>query len=86
MVKLALFALALLGTLAPPALAQQQRIDLYDKQSRREGYVIINERQGRVDFYDARSRRLGYGTISGPRDTRFAPPAPRQTPLRYPSR
>ena len=87
MVKLALFALALLGALAPPALAQQQqRIDLYDKHSRREGYVIINERQGRVDFYDARSRRLGYGTISGPRDTRFVLPAPRQDTFGKPSR
>ena len=86
MVKLALFALALLGTVAPPALAQQQRIDLYDKHSRREGYAIVNERQGRIDFYDARSRRLGYGSISGPRETRFTPPAPRDTPLGKPSR
>ena len=87
MVKLTLLALlALLGALATPALAQQQRIDLYDKHSRREGYVIVNERQSRIDFYDARSRRLGYGTISGSRDTRFTPPAPRQTPLRPPSR
>jgi hypothetical protein len=86
MVKRTLLALALLGVLATPALAQQQRIDLYDKHSRREGYVIVNERQGRVDFYDKSSRRLGYGKISRPQATRFTPPAPRQTPLEKPSR
>lgn len=87
MVKLTFFVLAgLLGALATPALAQEQRIDLYDKHSCREGYVIVSERQGRIDFYDKSSRRLGYGTISGPRATRFTPPAPRQDPLGKPSR
>ena len=50
--------------LAPPALAQDRaRVELYDAKSRRQGYVIVDERSGRVDIYDNHSRRLGYGRV-----------------------
>jgi hypothetical protein len=50
---------ALLGSGA--AVAGAERVDLYDAQSRRTGYAIIDRQAGRVDLYDAQSRRLGYG-------------------------
>jgi hypothetical protein len=49
-----------------PARAETERVDLYDAQSRRTGYAIVDRRTGRVDLYDAQSRRLGYG-VSRPR-------------------
>jgi hypothetical protein len=57
----------LLTTATLAAAAGPQRVDLYDAASRRQGYVIVDERRGRLDIYDASSRRLGYGTIRGPR-------------------
>lgn len=62
---------ALLTTSTLAVAAGPQRVDLYDTASRRQGYVIVDERRGRIDIYDASSRRLGYGTISGPRVDRF---------------
>ena len=66
--------------------AQQQRIDVYDKYSRRQAYAVVNERQGRIDFYDTYSRRTGYATFE-PRRPSSRPPstgpaAPRVQPRR----
>ncbi len=38
------------------------RIDTFDKNSKRTGYLIIDPRTGRVDQFDANSNRLGYGS------------------------
>lgn len=40
------------------------RIDTFDKNSRRAGYLIIDPRTGRVDQFDRNSNRLGYGSIT----------------------
>lgn len=62
-------ALVLAGLLLTMGSAHQvgaqerQRVDLYDKGSRRTGHAIINEEAGRVDFYDSKSRRTGYGKV-----------------------
>jgi len=40
------------------------RIDTFDKNSNRTGYIVINPNTGRIDQYDARSNRLGYGTTT----------------------
>jgi hypothetical protein len=48
-------------------LAQAQettRIDLYDKNSNRTGYIIVNPNTGRIDQFDAHSNRLGYGQVA----------------------
>ena len=51
--------------LATPALAQDRtRVDLYDAQSRREGYAILDRESGRVDTYDKDSKRTGYGKVA----------------------
>jgi hypothetical protein len=47
--------------LAQAAVAQETRIDTFDKNGRRTGYLIIDQRTGRIDQYDSRSNRLGYG-------------------------
>lgn len=54
-------ALALL-LLAAPTLAQT-RVELYNADSSRKGYAIVDEKSGRVDFYDNGSRRTGWGVI-----------------------
>lgn len=49
---------------ATPALSQDRtRVDLYDAQSQRQGYAIVDEKTGRVDTYDKDSKRTGYGVI-----------------------
>jgi hypothetical protein len=52
----------------PPLLvltqAQEQRVDLFDKNSNRTGYAIVNPKTGRVDTYDKYSNRTGYGRLS----------------------
>jgi len=63
---IALLAIAL-GALAAvpiPAEAERRRIDLYDRQSSRAGYVIVDEREGRLDLYDRLSNRPGHGRIA----------------------
>jgi hypothetical protein len=54
--------------LATAANAQSDttRIDLYDSQSRRSGYITIDPRSGRLDQFDKNSNRLGYGTVTTP--------------------
>jgi len=57
--------LALLFFLLMPswAQAQRQRIDLFDPQGNRQGYVVIEPKTGRVDMYDKLSNRTGYGYL-----------------------
>ena len=45
-------------------LAQEIRIDTFDKKSNRTGYIIIDPRTGRLDQFDKNSNRLGYGTTT----------------------
>lgn len=58
----ATFGLALV-LLATATYAQDRRLDLFDKQGNRQGYVIIEPKTGRVDIYDKLSNRTGYGYI-----------------------
>lgn len=53
--------LILVPTLA--LAADRDRVDLFDTQSRRTGYAIIDRKSGRVDYYDVNSRRTGYGKV-----------------------
>jgi hypothetical protein len=57
-------ALVTVGSLATAAVAQNRaRVDLYDKDSRRTGYAIVDRESGRIDTYDKDSRRTGYGIV-----------------------
>ena len=50
-------------------LAQAQdsvRVDLFDRHSQRQGYLVIDRKAGRVDSFDNDSRRQGCGTITTP--------------------
>jgi hypothetical protein len=40
------------------------RIDLFDTNSNRTGYIIVDPKTRRFDTYDTRSRRTGWGTIT----------------------
>ena len=40
------------------------RIDLYDTNSKRTGYIIVDPKTRRLDTYDIRSNRTGWGTIT----------------------
>ncbi len=49
---------------ATPAVAQDRaRVDLYDAESRRQGYVIVDRERGRIDTFDKYSNRTGYGVV-----------------------
>jgi hypothetical protein len=39
------------------------RIDLFDTNSNRTGYIIVDPKNGRFDTYDTKSNRTGWGTI-----------------------
>ena len=54
---------ALVVLVLAPATQAQTRVDLFDKQSNRTGFVTVDERTGRIDTYDVRSNRTGYGQI-----------------------
>jgi len=41
-----------------------ERIDLYDTDARRTGYIIVDPKTRRLDTYDTRSHRTGWGTIA----------------------
>ncbi len=41
-----------------------ERIDLYDANSRRTGYIIVDPKTQRLDTYDTRSHRTAWGTIA----------------------
>ncbi len=47
-----------------PGEAEPRRIDLYDRESNRVGYVVVDDRAGRLDLYDRFSNRRGYGRIA----------------------
>ena len=40
------------------------RIDLFDTNSNRTGYVILDPKTKRFDTYDTKSHRTGWGTIT----------------------
>jgi hypothetical protein len=40
------------------------RIDLFDTNSNRTGYIIIDPKTKRFDTYDTKSKRTGWGTIT----------------------
>ena len=47
-----------------PAFAQDRtRVEVYDKESRRQESVVIDEKNSRVDTYDKGSKHTGYGVI-----------------------
>lgn len=48
--------------LATPALAAE-RVDLFDKNGNRTGYVTIDPQTGRLDTYNAQSRHTGWGRV-----------------------
>jgi hypothetical protein len=58
-----ILALSVLGLLLAQA-SSDIRIDTFDPQSNRTGYLIVNPDTGRIDRFDARSNRTGYGTVS----------------------
>lgn len=65
-VMLASPADAAVALFAVPAIAgdpRERRVDLYDRQSNRQGYVVIGP-HGRVDVYDRLSNRTGTGRIA----------------------
>ena len=41
-----------------------ERIELYDTNARRTGYIIVDPKTRRLDTYDTRSHRTGWGTIA----------------------
>jgi hypothetical protein len=40
------------------------RIDLFDTNSNRTGYMIVDPQTKRFDTYDTKSKRTGWGTIT----------------------
>ena len=40
------------------------RIDLFDTNSNRTGYIIVDLKIKRFDIYDTKSKRTGWGTIT----------------------
>ncbi len=40
------------------------RIDLFDTNSNRTGYIIVDPKTKRFDTYDTKSKRTGWGTIT----------------------
>ena len=40
------------------------RIDLFDTNSNRSGYIIVDPKTKRFDTYDTKSHRTGWGTIT----------------------
>ena len=41
-----------------------ERIDFFDKNSKRTGYATIDRKTGRVDIFNTQSKRTGFGTIT----------------------
>jgi hypothetical protein len=40
------------------------RIDLFDENANRTGYIIVDPKTKRFDTYDTKSKRTGWGTIT----------------------
>jgi len=65
---------AVLVVAAPVPAQERTRVDLFDKESSRRGYAIIDHAAGRIDTYDKDSRRTGYGVVQADgRVDRYAP-------------
>lgn len=65
MLRVELLSVLGLLLLATPALAQDRtRVDLFDKNSERRGYAIVDEKTGRIDTYDKNSNRTGWGKVA----------------------
>ena len=62
-IRTLVWPLVSLALAATPAVAQERRVDLFDREGNRQGYVIVEPRTGRVDIYDKLSNRTGYGYI-----------------------
>ena len=41
-----------------------ERIDFFDTNSNRTGYIIVDPKTKRLDTYDRQSKRTGWGTIT----------------------
>jgi len=41
-----------------------ERIDLFDRNSNRTGYILVEPKTGRFATYDTKSHRTGWGTIA----------------------
>jgi hypothetical protein len=41
-----------------------ERIDFFDTNSNRTGYIIVDPKTKRFDTYDRQSKRTGWGTIT----------------------
>ncbi len=41
-----------------------ERIDLYDTDSKRTGYIIVDPKTRRLETYDMKSKRTRWGTIA----------------------
>lgn len=41
-----------------------ERIELYDANSKRTGYIVVDPKTSRFDTYDTRSQRTMWGTIA----------------------
>lgn len=57
------------------------RVDQFDTQSRRTGYLLIDPKTGRIDTFDTKSQRTGSGQVqpTRPSSSSVVPaPAPRR--------
>jgi hypothetical protein len=50
----------------PVLLAQEIRVDRFDKNGQRQGYSIVDPKTGRIDEFDKHSNRTGFGYITTP--------------------
>jgi hypothetical protein len=51
---------------ASPGASREIRIDTFDTNSKRTGYIIVNPQTGQFDRFDALSRHIGTGKITPP--------------------
>lgn len=52
-----------LAVVLAQTVSENVRIDTYEKDGRRSGYLVINGRTGRIDQYTVLGDRFGYGTV-----------------------
>jgi len=53
-----------LAVILAQAVSENLRIDTYEKDGRRSGYIVIDGRTGRIEQFDVKSNRLGHGQTS----------------------
>lgn len=46
------------------APSQPMRIDLFDRNSNRSGYIVVDPKTGHIDRFDTKSNRIGTGTVN----------------------